>query len=294
MKRNVYLEGNLGATFGRKLKMNIEEPRQLIQCLEANFGETVRKYFIDAYENNVGFEIEVAGEALAEEELLIPLKQGDIVMTPIPAGSKSAGGKILGAIALITIAIYAPQFLGTATQAGASGTLGTGMVAGAATTQGSLGLALSGAMGTGWQIFTMTTLSMGTNLAIAGIQQMMAPDPSTDADQNTSYLFNGGEQNIIEGDPVPVLYGKLRVPGQPIAFEIKSGADYYSAMNNGIISSIPNYSTDLTDVVDINYAAIYETPGGSTMGVSITNSGGTSGNSNRTSSEQANDTLNKN
>jgi hypothetical protein len=58
------------------------------------------------------------------------------------------------------------------------------------------------------------------NLGVQGISQLMAPDPSTDADQEKSYLFNGAEQNIIEGDPVPVLYGRLRIPGQPVNFEL--------------------------------------------------------------------------
>ena len=49
---------------------------------------------------------------------------------------------------------------------------------------------------------------------------MMAPDPATDQDQEQSYLFNGAEKNTVQGDPVPVLYGQLRVPGQPISFEI--------------------------------------------------------------------------
>ena len=49
----------------------------------------------------------------------------------------------------------------------------------------------------------------------------MAPDPSVDSDQEQSYLFNGQEQNVIEGDPVPVLYGRLRVPGQIINFEFQ-------------------------------------------------------------------------
>ena len=53
-----------------------------------------------------------------------------------------------------------------------------------------------------------------------GLAQIMAPDPATDADQEESYLFNGSEQNIVEGDPVPVLYGRLRVPGQPVNFEV--------------------------------------------------------------------------
>ena len=63
-----------------------------------------------------------------------------------------------------------------------------------------------------------------------GIQQMMAPDPASDSDQEESYLFNGAEQNIVEGDPVPLLYGKLRVPGQPVSFEI-AGIDSAAKAN---------------------------------------------------------------
>ena len=60
---------------------------------------------------------------------------------------------------------------------------------------------------------------LAVNLAMTGIAEMMAPDPSTDSDQESSYMFNGAEQNVIEGDPVPVLYGHLRIPGQPISFD---------------------------------------------------------------------------
>ena len=64
-----------------------------------------------------------------------------------------------------------------------------------------------------------------TSLAMTGLSEMMAPDPSVDIDEEQSYLFNGNQQNILEGDPVPVLYGRLQVPGQPINFETEnSGA----------------------------------------------------------------------
>ena len=62
------------------------------------------------------------------------------------------------------------------------------------------------------------------HLGMSGLTEMMMPDPATDGDQESSYLFNGAEQNIIEGDPVPVLYGHLRVPGQPISFDVISSA----------------------------------------------------------------------
>ena len=72
---------------------------------------------------------------------------------------------------------------------------------------------------------TWGTLAMGiaANLAMTGLAEMMAPDPAKDADQESSYMFNGSEQNVIEGDPVPVLYGRLRVPGQPIIFDTITG-----------------------------------------------------------------------
>ena len=76
------------------------------------------------------------------------------------------------------------------------------------------------------------TIQMGlgllaVNLGMMGIMQMMAPDPAVDDGASTpeNYLFNGPVQSIVQGDPVPVLYGKLRVPGQPVNFEI-TGAGY--------------------------------------------------------------------
>ena len=50
----------------------------------------------------------------------------------------------------------------------------------------------------------------------------MAPDPSVDNNQDESYLFQGTGQTLIEGDPVPVLYGKLRVPGRPISLQVRN------------------------------------------------------------------------
>ena len=145
------------------------------------------------------------------------LQEGDITITPIPAGSKSAAGKILAAIAMIVVAIYAPYLFGTAGQVGVA----TGSTAGGALGSG---VQMVGG-GLGWSAATVAKIQMGlgmmaVNLGMAGINQMMAPDPATDGDQESSYLFNGAEQNVIQGDPVPVLYGTLRVPGQPISFEI--------------------------------------------------------------------------
>jgi len=259
MKRKVYLEGVLGSKFGSGHTVFANTPADAMRCLDANFGDPFRKYLIKAHEEGAGFIVEVAGTSLSVEELLMPVSKGDFIITPVPAGSKSGGAKILAAVALIGLAMYLP-------------TLATyqGVLAGqAVTVQGSLGAAMAGQLGTGAKIASLFAVNIATSLAITGLQQSMAPDPSTDSDQNSSYLFNGSEQNIIEGDPVPVLYGRLRVPGQPIAFEVVSGSKGIGS--SAVVSSIA--FDPAAEIVD-DSAATYITDTGQTAPVTVTTSSG--------------------
>lgn len=233
MKRNVYLEGELGELFVKELTIVAESPSEVFRCLDANFSD-FQRYMIEQHEKGVGFEIDVAGESLEyESELLMNISEGDITITPIPAGSKSAGAKILAAIAIVAV-VWATGGFGT----GWFGTSGGGW-------------ALSAAGGLSWQ--GALVLGLATNLALTGIMQLMAPDPATDNDQEQSYLFNGAEQNIIEGDPVPVLYGKLRVPGQPISFDLAPA----SSVNGGSTIILPN--GEVLDL-DFNWSGFRYTP----------------------------------
>tara|TARA_R110002073_G_scaffold2360_2_gene15983 strand:- start:7037 stop:7750 length:714 start_codon:yes stop_codon:yes gene_type:complete len=213
MMRSVYLEGEMGEKFGTGFQVNAPKVSDVLRCIECNHP-SFKQYLIKCHEDNIGFEVDVANSKIDyTEELLMNLKEGDITITPLPAGSKSGGGKILAAIALIAIAVYAAPLLGTAaystTITSASGTvIGTSTTAAAGLSAGAIGAIQSG-LG-----------ALAVNLGMAGITQLMAPDPATDGDQEQNYLFNGNQQNIVEGDPVPVLYGRLRVPGQPINFEV--------------------------------------------------------------------------
>ena len=195
MQRKIYLEGELGAKFGKEFTMNVSSFSEVFRCLECNFSN-FRQYLISCAENNVGFVCEVAGNPLnSEAELLLEYGEGDMVISAIPAGSKSAVAKIFAAIA-IALVVFNP------TTFGLSNTLF--IKEGVLTVKGAL------------------ALGAATNLALAGIQQIMAPDPSVDSQQDQSYLFQGTGQAIVEGDPVPVLYGKLRVPGRPISLQVKN------------------------------------------------------------------------
>lgn len=210
MNRKVYLEGELGNKFGKEFTMNAKSFSDVFRCLECNYPE-IRQYLIECDEKNVGFVCEVAGTSLeSEKELLLQYSSGDMIITPLPAGSKSGGAKILAALAIAALFIINPAgALYTQTSAGAASVSSTGVV----TQTQAATYALTGK--------GYAAAIVGVNLAMTGINQIMAPDPSVDSDQDESYLFQGTGQSLIEGDPVPVLYGQLRVPGRPISTQVR-------------------------------------------------------------------------
>ena len=211
MQRNIYLEGELGSKFGSKMSYNAPTVADVMKLLDVN-NEDFRPYLIQAHEKGIGFYIDVAGERLEyDEEILLPLNEGDITITPVPAGSKGGAGKLLAAIAFIAILYFTGGFAGFG--AATAPTAGYGYL-----------VAAGGAL----NMTGMLAVGLAASLAMSGLAEMMAPDPATDADQQSSYLFNGSEKNVIEGDPVPVLYGKLRIPGQPVSFEISNVSSSYN------------------------------------------------------------------
>jgi hypothetical protein len=89
---------------------------------------------------------------------------------------------------------------------------------------------------------------------------MMMPDPSVDSQQDESYLFQGSGQTLVEGDPVPVLYGELRIPGRPISMVVRNQNGYFY---NGVTVSAPTIITDTGENPD---PAGTSNPGTSTGG----------------------------
>lgn len=189
--QRVYLNGSI-AQYGEVWETdctNIKDIFKLIDCQTPGF----RNYLVEAANAGVGYEIQRAGEFLeTEEELLLSLNNEDIIITEVPAGSKSGGQKILAAIAIISFLIITGG-------AGAGGYLA----------------AFKGGTLTGFQL---TATLVAVNLAIGGITQLLAPGPETDEATPESYLFNGPSNNIAQGLPVPVAYGELIVGGAPISF----------------------------------------------------------------------------
>ena len=100
MTRKIHLNGEMSTLFGQQYAFGGETVQDAIRCIDAN-NSGFKQYLMDCHENDIGFSISVYGDDIEDPiECLLPLREGDIVITPVVAGSKSGGGKILAAIAI--------------------------------------------------------------------------------------------------------------------------------------------------------------------------------------------------
>lgn len=161
---------------------NISDIFKLIECQTPGF----RQHLVEGAEAGVGYTIKRGEDYLEEgEELLLSLNNEDIIITEVPAGAKSGVGKIIAGAIIIAIS-FIP---------------GVGQIA-----AGKL---------------SMMLFAVGANLAISGITQLMAPGPETDQKQEEGYLFQGPQNNMQQGLPVPVCYGELLVGGAPMSLSFR-------------------------------------------------------------------------
>ena len=175
---------------------SIRDILKLIDCQTPGF----RQHLVQAADSGVDFSIQ-RGEDFLEnaEEMLLSLGKEDIIITEIPAGAKSGRDKILAGAAFIAL-----FFIGGGPAALAGKGAFFGIEAGKWATVAAYGV-----------------LTVGTNLALAGVTQLLAPGPETEDQQEEGYIFNGPVNNIAQGLPVPVCYGELIVGGAPISVSFK-------------------------------------------------------------------------
>lgn len=245
MMHSVYLQGELGEKFGHKFVVEAETYQDVVRCINANRPE-FKQYLVDCHHNDIGFIFDTAGKEVEEEtELLEQLKEGDITIAVAPMGSKSGFAKILVAIAILFV-IFNPALAGTY--------FGVTTATGGATSL--FAAATAGTLGTFGTMAVFSASMIGMSLLSAGLQQLLAPDPSVDRQEaTTNYLFDGNAGASREGDPAPILYGELRIPGRPITVNVVPGRYKMSSTNisfNGDLDAIdtttePDNSSNTTD-----------------------------------------------
>lgn len=107
--------------------------------------------------------------------------------------------------------------------------MGVALIATAVIATGGVGAAFSTA---GWSALA----SVGVSLAAGGVVQMLSPQAKLSTDSNngdtsTSYVFSGAVNTTAQGNPVPLLYGRMTVGSAVISAGIEA-EDYSSASSN--------------------------------------------------------------
>lgn len=242
--------GELGEKFGAEwisADSSMRDVLKLIDCQVEGFKE----YLADCHNKNIQFSIQNGDELFEDEEdLWLPNLKDTVIITPVPAGSGKGLGKLIAGLLLLAAMFFIPG-LGPALTSGATATGATATAAGAFGTTmtvsatagvgastviaGGTSVAASLAAGASLNLAGMLVASLGVNLALMGIAEMSAPDAG-DMTSDPSYLFNGAGKNIEQGQPVPLLYGEMKIGGTPINEGFAPGSVTTSANPSHIVS----------------------------------------------------------
>lgn len=201
--REVILYGELRSRFGRSFRFYLDTNTvaEAISALKSQL-DGFAAFLSSAKSRGMGFTVFAGKRNLTEEQLRDPGNE-PIRIAPVLLGSKNSGlfNIILGA------ALIAVSFI----------------------------------PGVG-QVTAAYLLSTGIGMAAGGLVQMLSPQPkglkASDSPQNQpSYVFNGSVNTQAQGNPVPLLYGRMIVGSAVISAGIS--AEDYAPATGGVSGGTP-------------------------------------------------------
>lgn len=183
MTRNIYLKGKMGKLFGEHWKLNASTVREAMNGIDVQREGKLKQYLIDCTEKGIEFTVQRGEDFLEYDNLQMELGNDDIIITPLPVGAGKTAGRIKAIIGVALIVIGVLSLM-----------------------SGNPILAVGA-----WHL-----IGAGVLLASIGIVEMLTPD--TPSNSKDGYLFNGPENSVKQGIPVPLCYGELIIGGAPINF----------------------------------------------------------------------------
>ena len=233
----VKLLGELGEKFGTDWTSGHKSLREILKLIDCQV-DGFKEYLAECHDNNVQFTVQNGEDFMDDnlDEMALSNLKDTVIITPVPAGSGKGLGKLIAGMLLLAAMFFMPGMGGLFTASGGVGTSGAitkaglaGMKAGGAlniTTGAVTGLSASQAAAAGLSVSLTTggaaVMMLGANLAIMGLTEMQAPDGG-EMVSDPSFLFNGANNNIEQGQPVPVLYGTMKIGGTPLSQGFKAG-----------------------------------------------------------------------
>jgi predicted phage tail protein len=202
MTRNIYLKGKMGKLFGEHWKLNASTVREAMNGIDVQREGKLKQYLIDCTEKGIEFTVQRGEDFLEYDNLQMELGNDDIIITPLPVGAGKTAGRIKAIIGIALIVIGVLSLM-----------------------SGNPILAVGA-----WYL-----IGAGALLASIGIVEMLTPD--TPSNSKDGYLFNGPENSVKQGIPVPLCYGELIVGGAPINFGFTDRrSDYASGFSRVTVS----------------------------------------------------------
>jgi predicted phage tail protein len=188
---SIILHGELATEFGDKFDVDIDHPAEgyrALACQLPGFKEKIRagQFYLVREMPNGEF-------AVTENMFYLGMNECRFHIIPIVEGANSKGvGKIILGIALI----------------------------GASFIPGLQGVAFIGLQSLG-TVAHIAALA-GIGLALGGLAQILAPQPTNQpaTDAKNSFLFGGNINPSGQNIPVPLAFGRMRIPGIPVATQI--------------------------------------------------------------------------
>tara|TARA_R100000951_G_scaffold26541_1_gene22472 strand:+ start:509 stop:1285 length:777 start_codon:yes stop_codon:yes gene_type:complete len=208
---HVKLMGEIGEKFGTEWDMNVSNFRDVFRLIDCQ-TEGFKKYLVECAEKGIDFTIQ-NGEDLIEgtvDAMIAPVKD-TVIITPVAAGAGASD--VFKVIVAALLIIYGPGFIENfdwAREAAATGEAATSAETVVTTANASNQLSTAGTLA------TRAVQGLGATLGMDGVTGYLTPDSPSEAGK--SYLYNGPENNTLQGAPVPLLYGRLLVGGAVINF----------------------------------------------------------------------------
>jgi predicted phage tail protein len=184
---SITLHGILAKEFGESFKMKIYKAANVIKAIDVN-RKNFNKRIFELSREGFNYTMIVDGKKITElEELNIQREPQEIHLVPLIMGS---GGVIIAG------AIFGA----------------------AAVTAGGVAGFVAGAI----NMVIISVVSMGLQMLLAPKPEAPAPISASTKAMSESFAFSNKVNVATQGVPVPIGYGRLKVPSQVIQMSIKS------------------------------------------------------------------------
>jgi predicted phage tail protein len=222
----------------------ISDAVRLIECQTKGF----KRYLIESVDAGLEAAIIIKDREIEESLELNLNMEGDMHIALMPSGSRKGWAKLI----LAAIIIYLTWGAASGPAASWAAAPVTTTVGGVTTT--TMVISIPG----------MMAMSFGLSLAMMGITELTTKAPKHNQDGSGS-AFNGPESTIVQGTPVPMLYGELLIGGKPISINFKAsgtsgiGAGRYGgAVLSGTMGNLYQQNLDWLNDLDEHNKEIYE------------------------------------